>query len=141
MFDGRGSGTGDLGGGAFGGGDLDAAARVVDGWEAGFEERATRARELSARLAQLRATARSHDELVTVTVGSSGDLIDLNLDERIRHRPAEETAREILTTLRAARGTLVAAVTSLTEETVGADSTTGQAIIASYAGRLEAPEA
>ena len=52
-----------------------------------------------------------------------------------------ETAREILTTLRAARRTLIAAVTTLTEETVGAGSTTGQAIIASYAGRLGDPEA
>ncbi|GAA2641441.1 YbaB/EbfC family nucleoid-associated protein [Paractinoplanes durhamensis] len=107
-----------------------------DPWPAGFEERATRERELSARLAQVRATADSDDNLVAVTVGSSGDLIDLELDERIRDRPAAETAREILKTLRAARVTLVAAITSVTEESVGADSPTGQAIIAAYSGRL-----
>src|SRR4051812_48330780 len=100
----------------FDGRDFDAAERLVDDWEAGFEARATQARELSARLAQLRATARSTDELVTVTVGSTGDLVDLELDERIRQRPAAETARQILTTLNAARGTLVAAVTSVTDE-------------------------
>jgi YbaB/EbfC DNA-binding family len=122
-------------------GNFDAAERMVDDWQAGFEQRATQARELSARLAQLRATARSADESVTVTVGSSGDLIDLALHERIRERPAADTAREILKTLQAARATLIAAVTSVTDETIGTDSQTGQAIIAAYTGRVGDPDA
>jgi len=120
----------------FDGRDFDAAEQMVDDWQAGIEERAAQARELSARLAQLSARARSDDELVTVTVGSSGDLTGLELDERIRDRPAAETAREIMATLRSARGILTAAVTEATTETVGADSATGQAVIASYTGRL-----
>ncbi len=125
----------------FDGRDLDAAEQLVDDWQAGIEARAAQARELSARLAALSATARSDDELVTVTVGPSGDLVALELDERIRDRPSAETAREIMAALRAARATLTAAVTEATTDTMGADSATGQAIIASYTGRLGEPDA
>jgi hypothetical protein len=121
MFDGRG---------------FEAAERMVDDWQAGIEERAARAKELSARLSRLSARARSDDRLVTVTVGSSGDLVGLELDERTRQRPAAETARTILKTLRAAQARLTAAVADATAETVGADSATGRAVIASYTGRL-----
>jgi DNA-binding protein YbaB len=125
----------------FDGRDLDAAEQLVDDWQSGIEARAAQARVLSARLAALSATARSDDELVEVTVGSSGDLVALELDERIRDRPAAETAREILATLRAARRMLTTAVTEATAQTMGADSATGQAVIASYTSRLGDPDA
>jgi hypothetical protein len=116
--------------------DFKAAERMIDDWQADIEERAARAKELSARLSRLSARARSDDRLVTVTVGSSGDLVGLELDERTRQRPAAETARTILKTLRAAQARLTAAVADATAETVGADSATGRAVIASYTGRL-----
>jgi DNA-binding protein YbaB len=119
----------------FDGRDLDEAERLVDDWQAGFEERAAQARALSARLGSLTATARSADELVTVTVGASGAVADLELEEGIRDRPAAETARAILATLRAAQASLTKAATEATAETVGADSETGKAVIASYVAR------
>jgi DNA-binding protein YbaB len=120
----------------FDGRNFDAAEAMIDDWQTGIEARAAQAKELSTRLATLTATARSADDLVTVTVGASGDLTGLELDERIRNRPADETARAIMATLRTARGRLTAAVTEVTSETVGADSATGRAVIASYQGRI-----
>jgi DNA-binding protein YbaB len=119
----------------FDGRDLDEAERMVDDWQAGIEERAVQARALSARLGSLTATAQSEDELVKVTVGASGTMSDLTLEEGIRDRPAAETARAILATLRAAQASLTRAATQATAETVGADSETGKAVIASYAAR------
>jgi hypothetical protein len=124
----------------FDGRDLDDTERMVDDWQAGIEARAAGARELSVRLAGLTATARSADDLVEVRVGATGDLVGLELAEGIRNRPAAETAREILATLRAARISLTEAVTVAAAETVGADSTTGQAVIASYRGRVREPD-
>jgi DNA-binding protein YbaB len=124
----------------FDGRDFDTADAMIDDWQAGIEARATQARELSARLATLSARARSADELVTVTVGASGELVGLELDERIRDRPAAETARAILATLRSARARLTAAVTAVTAETVGADSPTGRAVLAAYPRRLGADD-
>jgi DNA-binding protein YbaB len=119
----------------FEGPDLDAAERRVDDWQAGFEQRAVRARELAARLAELSGAARSDDGLVTVTVGAGGALTGLELDERIRRQPAAETARQILATLAAAQADLTAKATVATDETVGADSETGKAVIASLTRR------
>ena len=118
----------------FGEGDLDAAERRVDEWQAGLERRAAEARELATRLSELSATAQSDDELVTVTVGAAG-VTGLELAEGTRQRPAGETAAAILATMRAAQAALTEAATQVTEETVGAGSETGQAVIASFAAR------
>jgi DNA-binding protein YbaB len=115
--------------------DLDSAERRVDDWQAGFEERAAQARLLAERLGGLTVAARSADGLVEVTVGASGSVVGLELDEEIRRQPAARTAREILATLKAAQAELTRAATAATVETLGADSETGRAVIAGFAAR------
>jgi CheY-like chemotaxis protein len=100
----------------------------------GVTERPSAALELATRLAALSVSAESRDGLVTVTVSSSG-LTGLELAEGIRQRPASETADAIIATLRAAQEQLTKAATTVTEETVGADSDTGRAVIAAYQAR------
>ncbi|BFU46755.1 YbaB/EbfC family nucleoid-associated protein [Krasilnikovia sp. MM14-A1004] len=115
--------------------DLDAAERRVDAWQAGFEERAARARELSRRLADLSARARSDDGLVEVTVGANGMLTGLDLHEDIRRQSAGRTAQQILATLAAAQQAMTKLATEATAETIGADTETGRAVIASFTAR------
>lgn len=122
-------------GSMFDGPDLDEAERMIDEWQSGFEERAAQARALSSRLMALTAAAESDDGLVRVTVGASGSITDLSLQEGIRDRPAAETARSILATLRTAQARLRSAAAVATAETMGADSETGRAVLASYAAR------
>ncbi|GAB2597902.1 hypothetical protein Aab01nite_73650 [Paractinoplanes abujensis] len=124
----------------FDGRDLEDAERMIDDWQTGIEARAAQARELSARLSAVTATARSDDGLVEVTVASAGDMVRLDLGEGIRGRPAAETARVILATARAARRALAARITEVTTETVGAESETGRAVIESYERRLCEPD-
>jgi hypothetical protein len=68
-------------------------------------------------------------------VGSSGALVGLELDEDIRRQSADKTAREILATLGAAQAAMTKAATAVTAETVGAESETGRAVIASFTAR------
>jgi hypothetical protein len=124
--------------GMFDGGSLGDAERLIDEWRGTIEQRAARARSLESRLARLTETARSPDGLVTVTVGVQGDLTALDLAEGVRQRPAAVTASEILSTLRVARGALVAAVADVTAETMGADTATGRAVVESFTNRLTA---
>ena len=119
----------------FDGPDLAAAERRIDDWQAGFTQRAEQARELAGRLAALSASARSADGHVAVTVGATGMLTGLELDEKVRRQPAAETARQILATLAAAQSDLTAQATAVTAETVGADTETGKAVIASLTRR------
>ncbi|MBU2670510.1 YbaB/EbfC family nucleoid-associated protein [Actinoplanes bogorensis] len=123
----------------FDGRDLGDAERMIDDWQTGIEARAAQARELSTRLAAVTATVRSDDGLVELTVGSTGDLVRLELGEGIRGRPAAETARDIMATLRAARRALTAEITEVTTATVGAESETGRAVIEAYE-RLRGPD-
>ncbi|MET7709906.1 YbaB/EbfC family DNA-binding protein [Micromonospora sp. NPDC005413] len=114
---------------------LDAAGRRLDEWESSLAERAERAKTLSARVQALTGTARSPDRTVEVTVDSAGLLIDLWLDERVRHHPAASTARQILATTRAAHAHLLTQLSEVTTESLG-DDASAQAIIDSYRSRL-----
>lgn len=118
------------------GSDWEVAERRIDQWQEGIEQRAAAVRRLSGRLAQLSARASSADGQVEVTVGPTGQVTELRLDEQIRERPASTTADQILATIQAAARELTRLAGAATEETVGLDSETGRAIVASYAGRL-----
>lgn len=108
----------------------------MDAWLAGFEQRAEQARALSTRLATLTVTARSRDGLVEAVVNSSGVVCGLRLEEGIRQQAATRTAEQILAVLTAARSRLGQQVAAVVADTVGADSPTGQAVIASYRKQL-----
>ena len=117
----------------FDSGDLDETERLVRDWEAGLEDRAAAARELSQRLSLLSGSARSPDGSVAVTVGPSGVVRALTLDEAVRRQPAAQIARSILATLGAAQAALVAQARIAADETVGAGSELGRAVLSSYA--------
>jgi YbaB/EbfC DNA-binding family protein len=106
------------------------ATRRIDDWQSAFDRQAAQARELAARTANLTATAQSPDGAVAVTLGPSGALKDLHLTESTRRQPAAETARQILATLAAAHTHLTELTRNAAEETVGADSEIGRAVIA-----------
>ncbi|SCE99505.1 YbaB/EbfC family nucleoid-associated protein [Micromonospora mirobrigensis] len=116
---------------------LDAAARRLDDWEAGFADRANRSRQLSARVQALTGTATNADRTVEVTVDASGALVDLRLDERTRQHSAAHTAKQIMQATRAAHADLLRQVTEAATSLLGADDPTGQAIVASYRHRLD----
>jgi hypothetical protein len=129
FFDGR-------GGAVIDGADTGPSLDRIDEWERGFAERAAQAKALAERTAQLSATARGDNGLIEVTVGPNGQITDLRLDEEIRRQPAATTARQILSTVRAAQHALLRQVQDVTTETVGADSATGKAVLGSLSARL-----
>jgi DNA-binding protein YbaB len=113
--------------------DLDAAERRVDDWQKAIDQRARAARAVAERLAGLSATARSGDGLVEVTVGPSGTVSGITLDERIRAQPAAETARQILVVMRQAQADLARQVAEATAFGLDPGSDTGRAIVDLYA--------
>ncbi|WFE65940.1 YbaB/EbfC family DNA-binding protein [Micromonospora sp. WMMD714] len=116
---------------------LDATARRLDEWESSFTDRAERARRLAAQVQALTGTARSPDRTVEVTVDPTGLLVDLRLDEQTRQHSAAHTARQIMTTSRAARTDLLRRITEATTRILGPDDPTAQAIIESHRQRLD----
>jgi DNA-binding protein YbaB len=110
----------------------DEAGRTIDDWQAGFERRAAQAKALADRMEGMTASARSRDRLVEVTVGRSGEVTDLWLDDETRQQSAERTAQEILATIAAAKVVLGKKVQEAVAGTIGAESEAGKAVLKGY---------
>ena len=113
--------------------DIDGAEEWLDSWVAGVDANAARAVELSRRVAGLTGAARSRDGTITVAVGSAGQVVRLALAEH----PA--LGREIMALIARAQADLSAQVAEQVQDTVGADSETGRAVLHSYEERFPAP--
>ncbi|MGH3761064.1 YbaB/EbfC family nucleoid-associated protein [Actinophytocola sp.] len=77
-------------------------------YEARLAAAQRRAEQIRDGLERVRATERSDDGQITVTVNSSGNVVDLELGPRDRSGP--ELAADILRTIRAAQANLADAV-------------------------------
>jgi hypothetical protein len=93
---------------------------------------------LADRMATLVSSADGDEGAIRVTVASSGNVIGLELDDRVRRYSGAELAAAILKVMRRAQAGLVDRVAAAIEETVGAGSATGRAVLDSFAGRFAA---
>lgn len=120
--------------------DIDAAEEWLDHWAAGVSAQAERAAALTRRVAALTGRAESADGSIRVTVGSSGQVESLDLDDRVRELRGEELSRRILAVMRRAQASLAGQVTTEVQATVGADTETGRAVIHSFESRFGVQE-
>ena len=112
---------------------IDAAEDWLDDWTASSSAQAARAATLSRRVAALTGSAESADGSIKVTVGSAGQVESLDLDDA-------ELARRILSVMRKAQSNLARQVTVQVQDTVGADTETGRAVIDSFESRFPQQE-
>jgi DNA-binding protein YbaB len=117
---------------------LDRAQEWLRNWTASVSGQAAKAQAMSDQVARLSVSLANAEGSVEVTVAGSGNLTNLRLTEAVRRRPPDQIAAEILTTMRRAQATLSARVAEIAAGTVGADSATGRAVVASFAGRFPA---
>jgi hypothetical protein len=120
-------------------GDIDAADDWLDHWAASVSAQAERAATLSRHVAALTGQATSDDGTIRVTVGSSGQLESLDLDDQATTLRGDELSRRILAVMRRAQSHLATRVAAEVEETVGADTETGRAVIHSFTTRFPPP--
>ena len=121
--------------------DIDAAEDWLDSWVAGVDAQAARTAELARQVSALTATARSDDESITVTVGSNGQVEDLELDDRVHRLSGRDLSRQILAVMRTAQRRLSEQVAAEVQRTVGTDTETGRAVIDAFDRRFPEPEA
>ena len=117
-------------------GGPDEAERWVVDWSSAVSAQAERSWALADGVSRLSASAAGKDRAVRVTVGPSGVVTDLWLDDRVRGWPATDLATEILRTMRRAQVQLSALVTEVAERTVGLDSETGRAVVSAFERRF-----
>jgi hypothetical protein len=106
-------------------------------WSAQVSGHTEAAAALADRVASLTSAAAGADGRVRVTVASSGILTGLEVDEDVPvSGPA--LATEILRTMRVAQAGLAGRVAEAVDETVGADTETGKAVLDSFMSRFPA---
>jgi DNA-binding protein YbaB len=121
--------------------DIDAAEEWLDSWAASVSAQAERATQLTNRVAALSSAAESSDGSIKVTVGSTGQIEKLTLDDRVQRLSGEELSRQIMAVMRRAQAALSTKVAAEVEATVGADTETGRAVIDSFSTRFPQPPA
>lgn len=116
------------------------AEEWIRSWSAQASARAEAATQLADRVATISATAANFDGSIRVRVSSSGVLEGLELDDRTRALPGRDLADEIMRTMRRAQAKLTESVATAVKETVGTDTESGQAVIASFRSRFPADD-
>ncbi|NUR70179.1 MAG: YbaB/EbfC family nucleoid-associated protein [Hamadaea sp.] len=119
--------------------NIDAAEEWLESWSAGVSEQAARAAQLSSRVASLTGKAESNDGSIRVTVGASGQVEKLELDDRVQQFRGADLAAQILGVMRKAQARLSQQVAEEVQATVGADTETGRAVIHSFDTRFPQP--
>ena len=76
--------------------DLDTAQEWLDSWVSQVDAQAERSVELSRRVEALTGSAEDRDGAIRVTVGSSGQVEALDLDDRVHELSGPRLAREIV---------------------------------------------
>jgi hypothetical protein len=104
--------------------------------DAGDHAEDAQAAELADRVAGLRASASGAGGAIRVTVGNSGAVIDLELDDRACEMTGGELADNILQVMRRAQGRLPDQVAEAVHATVGVESPTGRAVLDTYIRRF-----
>jgi YbaB/EbfC DNA-binding family len=115
---------------------LDADQDAMRSWSEQVSGRTEAAADLAHRVATLSASASGGDGAIRVSVASSGVVTGLELDDQVQGLPGAELADEILRTMRRAQAGLIDRVAEAVDETVGADTETGRAVLDSFAQRF-----
>ena len=118
--------------------NLDDAEEWGRSWNSQASGRAEATAALADRVAGLAASATGGDGAIHVSVNSSGNVTELELDDRARRLPGADLAAEIMLTMRRAQAGLGERVAAAVEETVGAESETGRAVLESFVQRFPA---
>ncbi|GIM89280.1 YbaB/EbfC family nucleoid-associated protein [Paractinoplanes toevensis] len=108
--------------------DPDGAAGYLRDWKSRIDRMAADTQAMSDRLGALRVTAADDNDLVEVTIDSTGVLLDIRFGDRIQRVAPDAVARAVLNALRAARQSAAASTQKIIAETVGDDSVAGRAI-------------
>lgn len=116
--------------------NLDDAEEWVRSWSTQVSGRAEATAALADRVAGLTSSATGDEGNIRVTVASSGNLTGLELTDRVQRLSGADLSAAILRTVRRAQAGLAGRVAEVVDETVGADTETGRAVLDSFAQRF-----
>lgn len=108
-------------------------------WTAAARAKAHRYQAMRAQAAQVSVTETSRDDLVTVTVDSTGNVTDLRISDELKGMCGGQLTSAVLSTLRRAQAGLPEQLAEVTADTIGDDQQTMAAVLTSYRARFPCP--
>ncbi|MBO3735609.1 YbaB/EbfC family nucleoid-associated protein [Glycomyces niveus] len=108
-------------------------------WKGKIDQLAADTQAMSDRMQELRVTVSDPNYMVTVTVDSTGNLLDLQLTERSRRVELQHVSQTIMQTIRTAKAQVAEQAKEIIESTLGEDSAAGRAIAERVRNQLMPP--
>ncbi|MEV4344008.1 YbaB/EbfC family nucleoid-associated protein [Actinoplanes sp. NPDC049596] len=108
--------------------DPDGSRGYLRDWKQRVDRNAANAQAMADRLGRLRATGRDGNDLVEVTVDSSGVLQDIRFTERIQRVAPDVAGRAVMSALQTAKHEVGHRTRAIIDDTVGPDSVAGRVI-------------
>jgi DNA-binding protein YbaB len=108
--------------------DPEASRDRLQAWKGRIEQLAADTQLMSDRMQELRVTVSDSNHMVSVTVDSTGNLLDLQLTERSRQVKTEFVSQVIMETIREAKARVAEQAAEIIETTIGTESGAGRAI-------------
>jgi DNA-binding protein YbaB len=109
-------------------------------WATDVQAKAERYQAMQTQVAEVTVTESSRDDVVQVTVESSGVVTDLRISDRSRELSGAELADVVLTTMRRAQSKITEKVADVMQRTVGDDPAAVASVVRSYQQRFPEPE-
>jgi DNA-binding protein YbaB len=108
-------------------------------WKGKIDQLAADTQAMSDQMQALRVTVSDPNHMVTVTVDSSGTLLDLQLTERSRRVELQHVSQTIMDTIRDAKAQVAEQAKEIIESTLGGESAAGRAIAERVRSQLMPP--
>jgi DNA-binding protein YbaB len=108
-------------------------------WKGKIDQLAADTQAMSDQMQALRVTMSDPNHMVTVTVDSSGTLLDLQLTERSRRVELPHVSQTIMDTIRDAKAQVAEQAKEIIESTLGGESAAGRAIAERVRSQLMPP--
>lgn len=109
--------------------DIGSAEDWLDSWVVSVNTQAAVAVDLSRRVAALSGVAQNPDGSVKITVGVSGQIQHLHLEDSACELGGPQLADQIMSVMRAAQADMSDQVSDAVHATVGAGNETGRAVL------------
>jgi DNA-binding protein YbaB len=108
-------------------------------WKGRIEQLAADTKAMSDQMQELRVTVSDPNHMVSVTVDSTGNLLDIQLTERSRRVELSHVSQTIMDTIREAKTQVAEQAKEIIESTLGGESAAGRAIAERVRNQLLPP--
>lgn len=119
--------------------DPEESRERLQAWKGRIDQLAADTQAMSDQMQSLKVTVSDPNHMVSVTVDSTGNLLDLQLTERSRRVEIQHVSQVILETIREAKAQVAEQAKEIIESTLGGDSAVGRAIADRVRNQLMPP--